>query len=347
MGGGGFLQRGLSKGGFTAGNGEWTDTGDVIHPGDASGDETLVIGGTTEAGADIILNKTGAAIFNEQSASVDFRVESNGDTHCLFVDGSANGVGIGESTPDGKLDVFTGSISNDLHVGFKETGANIQQIQFREASLNFFALEHDASGMNPNNMFKIRAADGGDGTIDVTNAEFKQDGTVTLARGHNEWANPGATPSSATHVIHSWHGGLADIDEGNQLRVTFTIPDLSQNQFETTFAESRFFQATLYVLGNYHPSGSATDLRYSGLFKIEVGAIYEDRSHVTTTLLNTTSSAGGWTALTTGNVAINSAGDTSLTLDIDNPQSSAHMDFVVWVQFAHNCTAIALSEVAA
>ena len=68
-----------------------------------------------------------------------------------------------------------------------------------------------------------------------------------------QWANPGATPSSATHVIHSWHGGLADIDEGNQLRVTFTIPDLSQNQFETTFAESRFFQATLYVLGNYHP----------------------------------------------------------------------------------------------
>jgi hypothetical protein len=291
--------------------------------------------------------RDGAVTINDSGASVDFRVESNSDTHCLFVDGSADGVGIGESTPDGKLDIFTGTISNDLHIGFKETGANIQQIQFREASLNFFALEHDASGTNPNNTFKIRAADGGDGTIDVTNAEFKQDGTVTLARGHNEWANPGATPSSATHVIHSWHGGLADIDEGNQLRITFTIPDLSQNHFESSFAEIRFFQATLYVIGNYHPSGAVTDLRYNGMFKIEVGSRFEDNSHITTTLLGSTASSGGWTALTTGNVAINSAGDTTLTVDIDNPQSSAHMDFAVWAPFAHNCTAITLSEVAA
>mgnify|MGYP003121318091 CR=1 FL=1 len=257
--GGGFLQRGLSKGGFTAGNGEWTDTGDVIHPGDASGDETLVIGGTTEAGADIILSKTGGAIFNEQSASVDFRVETNNQANAFLVDGSADSVKI----------------------------------------------------------------------------------------GYNETIVPSAEPASATNVLHNLHLGLADIDEGNQLRITFTIGDLSANQFQSTFDELRFFQATLYVLGNYHPSGSATDLRYSGLYKIDVGALYEDRSHITTTLLSTTSSAGGWTALTTGNVAVNSAGDTSVTIDIDNPQSTAHMDYSVWVQFAHNCSAIALSEVAA
>jgi len=40
-----------------------------------------------------------AVVFNESSADVDFRVESNGNTHMLFVDGGNNRVGIG-TTPD-------------------------------------------------------------------------------------------------------------------------------------------------------------------------------------------------------------------------------------------------------
>ena len=44
-------------------------------------------------------------VFYEQSASVDFRVESNGLTHALFVDGSADSVGIGTSAPEAELSV--------------------------------------------------------------------------------------------------------------------------------------------------------------------------------------------------------------------------------------------------
>ena len=47
----------------------------------------------------------GGVIFNEDSASVDFRVESNGLTHALFVDGSADSVGIGTDTPLSRLHV--------------------------------------------------------------------------------------------------------------------------------------------------------------------------------------------------------------------------------------------------
>ena len=47
----------------------------------------------------------GGAVFNEDSASVDFRVESNGDANCLIVDGSADAVGIGTATPAAKLHV--------------------------------------------------------------------------------------------------------------------------------------------------------------------------------------------------------------------------------------------------
>ena len=57
------------------------------------------------------LDVEGGVVFNEDSASVDFRVESNGDANCLIVDGSGDKVGIGEDVPEGKLHVFTGDAS--------------------------------------------------------------------------------------------------------------------------------------------------------------------------------------------------------------------------------------------
>ena len=44
-------------------------------------------------------------IFNESSASVDFRVESNGHAHAIFVDGSEDHVGIKTATPAYDLDI--------------------------------------------------------------------------------------------------------------------------------------------------------------------------------------------------------------------------------------------------
>ena len=46
---------------------------------------------------------TGAIVFNEASADLDFRVESNGTTHMLFVDGGNDCVNIGASSDRGGL----------------------------------------------------------------------------------------------------------------------------------------------------------------------------------------------------------------------------------------------------
>jgi len=93
----------VTASGVTAG--EWTDTGSILHPKEETVDE-IVIGGTTESGADIFLGVDGAAVFNEQSGSTgDFRVESDGDTHMMFIDYSENAVGIGTSTPTHTLDI--------------------------------------------------------------------------------------------------------------------------------------------------------------------------------------------------------------------------------------------------
>jgi hypothetical protein len=51
----------------------------------------------------------GNVTINESSAAVDFRVESNGHAHALFVDGSENHVGIKTAAPEYDLDV-SGSI---------------------------------------------------------------------------------------------------------------------------------------------------------------------------------------------------------------------------------------------
>ena len=51
---------------------------------------------------DVVGNLTvaGGAVFNENSADVDFRVESDNNTHALFVEGSSGNVGIGTSSLD-------------------------------------------------------------------------------------------------------------------------------------------------------------------------------------------------------------------------------------------------------
>jgi hypothetical protein len=46
-----------------------------------------------------------AAVFNETSADVDFRVESDDNANMLFVDGGEDRVGIGTGTPTAILDV--------------------------------------------------------------------------------------------------------------------------------------------------------------------------------------------------------------------------------------------------
>ena len=56
-----------------------------------------VTGASTLTGA---LSAKGGAVFNEDSADVDFRVESNGETHTLFVQAGSDCVGIKTTSPN-------------------------------------------------------------------------------------------------------------------------------------------------------------------------------------------------------------------------------------------------------
>ena len=56
-----------------------------------------------------ILDNSGNHVFNEGGADCDFRVESDANTHALFIEGSSGNVGIGTSSPDGILHLDNGA----------------------------------------------------------------------------------------------------------------------------------------------------------------------------------------------------------------------------------------------
>ena len=75
----------------------------------------------------------GDFVFNESSADKDFRVESNGNTHMLFVDGGNDGVGIGTSSVD-TASTLTVSNTSDAH-GITIVGAvNKSRMHFQGAN---------------------------------------------------------------------------------------------------------------------------------------------------------------------------------------------------------------------
>jgi hypothetical protein len=69
--------------------------------------ENLTVEGTAQV--DGAMQANGGAVFNEGSADVDFRVESNGNANAIFVDAGNDRVGIFTASPTVPLDV-TGAI---------------------------------------------------------------------------------------------------------------------------------------------------------------------------------------------------------------------------------------------
>jgi len=80
---------------------------------------TLDVSGTTTLGGTLTVNA--GAVFNEASADVDFRIESNNDANCFYLDAGDDEIWIGRSSgwSDAKLQVFSNhSTTNDLIEGF-------------------------------------------------------------------------------------------------------------------------------------------------------------------------------------------------------------------------------------
>mgnify|MGYP000359608032 CR=1 FL=1 len=88
----------------------------MVDVSDGTEDFKLIIQGK-KAGTDVNILQIGEdeVIINEDSNDIDFRVESNANSHMLFVDGGNNRVGIG-TTPD---------LGAGLHIRTADSGASV------------------------------------------------------------------------------------------------------------------------------------------------------------------------------------------------------------------------------
>ena len=75
----------------------------------------------------------GHAVFNEDSVDADFRVESNGNTHMLFVDGGNNAVSVGTSSADTNA-TMTVSNTGDNHAISIVGALNKSRMHFQGAN---------------------------------------------------------------------------------------------------------------------------------------------------------------------------------------------------------------------
>ena len=85
-----------------------------------SGDAFNVVSGVTT------LN--GGVVLNENSADVDFRVESDANTHALFLEGSTGNIGIGTSSPPSYGSTFTVLQANNTASGIVQANNSTNSV---------------------------------------------------------------------------------------------------------------------------------------------------------------------------------------------------------------------------
>jgi len=121
-------------------------------------------------------------IFNEGSADIDFRIESDGLTHAIFVDAGNNAVHLGTSSNFGTFLNISGGSTHDI--GIENSTGNKSQIIAKNNSsthnTQMMILQSIRTSTNAFEYFRYIANDGGD--VDMLadgNGDFKIDGSVT------------------------------------------------------------------------------------------------------------------------------------------------------------------------
>ena len=89
-------------------------------------EDSVVTFGTMKAGSltEQIGFNASEAVFNNTSADIDFRVESNDNAHMIFVNAANNEVGIGESAPSKTLHVQSETSHSNYTVGIEASSSS-------------------------------------------------------------------------------------------------------------------------------------------------------------------------------------------------------------------------------
>jgi hypothetical protein len=176
-------------------------------------DGAVIGGASADAGSFTTLNTSGAVVFNDAGADVDFRVEGDTDANLLFVDASTDRIGIGTNAP-----------TDQLHLSGAASGVRVQRSISSDAGLRSTTTLGDfacgtgiGSATNCWNVYDIAAVaermridsagNVGIGTISpATKFEISGSGVVSLISGTSTLANYLQVRNTGT--ANSLHIGL-------------------------------------------------------------------------------------------------------------------------------------------
>jgi len=213
---------------------------------------TLTSAGKLEVAGGVDIE--GGAVFNEDSADVDFRVESDNDANAFFVQGSDGKIGMGISTPRNNLD-FGVTSNNDHVIALRDN--NTSRTILGLSNGYGVRVGSPSDGTSSENMFEVGEINASDGTTyQNTHFAVTYGGDVTISTGDiifgtsGKGINLGVTSNTDSNT-------LADYEEG-----TWTFAVTLEGSGTATVSGS-------YNTGSYVKVGQVVhcggDLRLSGV----------------------------------------------------------------------------------
>ena len=234
------------------------------------------------SGTEVLAVLSNAFIFNDTSQDRDFRVESNGNTHMLFVDGGNNAVGIGASTvTKAKLNIrndgVDGSYENVL--AFQYSGnANENNIIGSTVSSSatlsgiYFGISDGGGASTTKNMLEVTR-----GAIVVNNnsvdADFRVESNndthaLFVDAGNSRVGVNNSTPDVDLHVLTQGSSG-----EDGVLKIGGSAASLG---LELEFDQSGSTTSTITANPTYTSAGQKLILRTDGDLNTEQFVLYGD-----------------------------------------------------------------------
>ena len=169
-------------------------------------------------------------VFNDPSNDVDFRVESNGQTHMLFVDAGNDRIGLGTSAPG----TFVEARSTAPHFTFRNTteedsdGGRETLLIFEGersggelARMAEIEVSHDGTADNQKGKIIFKTNDGNDGTSLTDRVTIDSEGNILIGQSSTDTPGSGNTTLGASFENLGADGAALFVSRSGNLVASF------------------------------------------------------------------------------------------------------------------------------